>query len=106
MIAEIEKQYRNRKPGTDGTFPGFVPLRYFLLAARFARVIALDTRHHVTQRGNARQFILATDAERLVYLDLRNGAARCIAGYATLGAVLDNRRLAELSRGGYLARPS
>jgi hypothetical protein len=26
--------------------------------------------HHVTQRGNARQFILTTDAERLVYLDL------------------------------------
>jgi REP element-mobilizing transposase RayT len=47
-----------------------VRLWYFLLVARFARVIALDTRHHVTQRGNARQFILTTDAERLVYLDL------------------------------------
>jgi putative transposase len=33
-------------------------------------VIALDTPHHVTQRGNARQFILNTDPERLVYLDL------------------------------------
>jgi len=38
--------------------------------ARFARVIALDVPHHVTQRGNARQFILASDAERIVYLDL------------------------------------
>jgi REP element-mobilizing transposase RayT len=47
-----------------------VRLWYFLLVARFARVIALDTPHHVTQRGNARQFILATDAERLVDLDL------------------------------------
>jgi putative transposase len=45
-------------------------LWYFLLAARFARVIALDTPHHVTQRGNARQFILTTDGEHLVYLDL------------------------------------
>jgi putative transposase len=46
-----------------------VRLGCFLLVARFARVIALDTPHHVTQRGNARQFILTTDAERLVYLD-------------------------------------
>jgi putative transposase len=44
--------------------------------ARLARVIAVDVPHHVTQRGNARQFILTTDAERLVYLDLlRNYAA-------------------------------
>jgi putative transposase len=38
--------------------------------ARLARVVAVDVPHHVTQRGNARQFILATDAERIVYLDL------------------------------------
>jgi hypothetical protein len=38
--------------------------------ARFARVVAVDVHHHVTQRGNARQFILAADAERMVYLDL------------------------------------
>src|SRR6266550_3875438 len=39
------------------------------------RVIAVDVPHHVTQRGNARQFILTSDAERLVYLDLlRNNA--------------------------------
>jgi putative transposase len=37
---------------------------------RFARVVALDVAHHVTQRGNARRFILETDAERGVYLDL------------------------------------
>jgi hypothetical protein len=34
---------------------------------------------------------------------LRNGAARHIAGYATWGAILDNRGLAERSRGGNLA---
>lgn len=38
--------------------------------ARLARVVAVDVAHHVTQRGNARQFILASDAERTVYLDL------------------------------------
>ena len=38
--------------------------------ARLARVIAVGFPHHVTQRGNARQFILASDDERRVYLDL------------------------------------
>jgi putative transposase len=33
-------------------------------------VVAVDVAHHVTQRGNARQFILNSDAERTVYLDL------------------------------------
>jgi putative transposase len=38
--------------------------------ARLARVIAVDTPHHVTQRGNARQNILASDSDKLVYLQL------------------------------------
>jgi len=38
--------------------------------ARLARIVAVNVPHHVTQRGNARQFILTSDAERLVYLDL------------------------------------
>ncbi len=38
--------------------------------ARFARVVAVDTPHHITQRGNARQFILESDADRAVYLQL------------------------------------
>jgi len=37
---------------------------------RFARVVAVDVPHHVTQRGNARQFILATEADCKVYMDL------------------------------------
>jgi REP element-mobilizing transposase RayT len=37
---------------------------------RFARVVALDVAHHGTQRGNVRRFILETDQERRVYLDL------------------------------------
>ena len=36
--------------------------------ARLARVIALDTPHHITQRGNGRQYILESDTDRLVYL--------------------------------------
>jgi putative transposase len=38
--------------------------------ARLARTVVVNVPHHVTQRGNARQFLLASDAERLVYLDL------------------------------------
>lgn len=35
--------------------------------ARLPRVIAVDTAHHVTQRGNARRFVFESDADRLVY---------------------------------------
>src|SRR5438067_4176908 len=38
--------------------------------ARLARAIALDVPHHVTQRGNARRYVLDSDSDRLVYLDL------------------------------------
>jgi putative transposase len=38
--------------------------------ARFPRVVVVDVPHHVTQRGNARQVILATDADRLTYMAL------------------------------------
>jgi putative transposase len=37
---------------------------------RFARVVAPGIPHHITQRGNARRFILEREAERSVYLDL------------------------------------
>jgi hypothetical protein len=37
--------------------------------ARLPRVIAVDSPHHVTQRGNARRFILDNDADRNIYLD-------------------------------------
>lgn len=38
--------------------------------ARFARVVVAEIPHHVTQRGNARQVILASDADRMTYLAL------------------------------------
>ena len=38
--------------------------------ARLPRVVIADVPHHVTQRGNARQVILADAADRLTYLEL------------------------------------
>ena len=37
---------------------------------RFARVVAVGEPHHVTQRGNARRYILERDEDRAVYLRL------------------------------------
>jgi len=49
--------------------------------ARLARVIAVGVPHHITQRGNARRFILQEEAERKVYLDLlRHGTELCGVG--------------------------
>ena len=33
-------------------------------------MVAVDVQHHVTQRGNARRFVLDCDADRAVYLKL------------------------------------
>jgi REP element-mobilizing transposase RayT len=38
--------------------------------SRLPRVVVVDVPHHVTQRGNARQVILASDSERSTYLAL------------------------------------
>ena len=38
--------------------------------ARLARVIVVGVAHHVTQRGNARRYILDSDSERMIYLSL------------------------------------
>jgi hypothetical protein len=44
--------------------------------ARLARVVAVDVPHHVTQRANARQFILNSGPERMVYMDLLRQAVQ------------------------------
>jgi len=44
--------------------------------ARLQRVVAVGTPHHVTQRGNARRFVLNDNADRLVYLELLAEACR------------------------------
>lgn len=54
---------------------------------RVARIVIANVVHHVTQRGNARQFILATDAERMVYLHLLRYAVR-VHGLSVLGYCL------------------
>jgi len=38
--------------------------------ARLPRVVVAGVAHHVTQRGNARQVILSSDADRVTYLEL------------------------------------
>ena len=55
---------------------------------RLARVVATGIAHHVTQRGNAKQYLLAEDDDRAMYLNLLvenlelNGAA--LLGYCLM----------------------
>ena len=55
--------------------------------ARFPRVVVLDVPHHVTQRGNARQVILASEADRATYLGLLQRYSQ-LHGLALLGYCL------------------
>jgi putative transposase len=55
--------------------------------ARLPRVVVLDVPHHVTQRGNARQVILSTDADRVTYLELLREYAQ-LYGLGLLGYCL------------------
>jgi putative transposase len=50
-------------------------------------VVVADVPYHVTQRGNARQFLLASDSERMVYLDLFRQAVG-VEGLSVLGYCL------------------
>jgi len=56
--------------------------------ARLPRVVVVDVAHHVTQRGNGRHFILDSDSERMVYLDLLRHAVQehglMVAGYCLM----------------------
>src|ERR1035438_5001408 len=65
-------KYSGRNLGTDKTSSEIIRLlsTLFDFMARLARVVALDTPHHVTQRGNGRRAIFESDADRIVYLDL------------------------------------
>jgi hypothetical protein len=63
-----------------GSFLGlFHPLLGYL------GVVVVDVAYPVTQRGNGGQFILATDSERGVYLDLLGRAVK-LRGVAVVGA--------------------
>jgi len=54
------------------------------------RVVVAEVAHPVTQRGNGRQFLLATDSERRVYLDLLRQAVQveglAVAGYGLMSS--------------------
>ena len=56
--------------------------------ARLARVLSVNTPYHITQRGNARQFVFTNDDDHLVYLDLLRTACRLhylsLAGYCLM----------------------
>lgn len=56
--------------------------------ARLPRVVVVGVSHHVTQRGNARQVILAHDTDRITYLELlRQYSALChlsLLGYCLM----------------------
>jgi len=54
--------------------------------ARLSRIVITGVPHHVTQRGNRRQPVFFSDADRLLYLDpLRQGCAaarvECLAWF-------------------------
>ena len=55
--------------------------------ARMPRVVVADVAYHVTQRGNGRQFLLASDAERMVYVELLRAAVH-LEGVSVLGYCL------------------
>jgi hypothetical protein len=68
--------------------------------ARLPCVIAVDGPHHVTKRGNARRFILDSDTERNIYLDLLQQSLalhdvaeylRMVGDYAGSSLSLSNR---------------
>jgi putative transposase len=56
--------------------------------ARIPRVVAVDTPHHITQRGNARRTVFETDSDRLAYLSLLTQYSRhydlSILGYCLM----------------------
>jgi putative transposase len=55
--------------------------------ARLPRVVVADVPHHVTQRGNARQVILASNADRVTYLELLREYSQ-LYGLSVLGYCL------------------
>jgi len=55
--------------------------------ARLPRVVVVDVPHHVTQRGNARQVIFSSDADRVTYLELL-GEYSQLYGLSLLGYCL------------------
>jgi putative transposase len=73
---------------------------------RLARVIAVGVPHHITQRGNARRFILQDESDRKVYLDLLRQSTE-FHGIAVVGYCLMSNHvhvIAVPEKGDVLAR--
>jgi putative transposase len=73
---------------------------------RLARVIAVGVPHHITQRGNARRFILQDESDRKVYLDLLRQSTE-FHGIAVVGYCLMSTHvhvIAVPEKGDVLAR--
>jgi hypothetical protein len=66
----VVKTYPLGKPGRTGRFRFGAIVVLFAHGSIGTRQRSWTPRTMSTRRGNARQFILTTDAERLVYLDL------------------------------------
>lgn len=66
----LDREWKAAKTGdgTRGQTGRF--LVFYRVMARLARIVVANVPHHVTQRGNARQLLLASDGERSVYLEL------------------------------------
>ena len=65
--------FQSGKPKSDSSHLTSARLHclcYFQDMARLPRVVVVDVPHHVTQRRNARQVILGSDADRITYLEL------------------------------------
>ena len=73
---------------------------------RLARVIAVGVPHHITQRGNARRFILQDESDRKVYRDLLRQSTE-FHGIAVVGYCLMSNHvhvIAVPEKGDVLAR--
>ena len=73
---------------------------------RLARVIAVGVPHHITQRDNARRFILQDESDRKVYLDLLRQSTE-FHGIAVVGYCLMSNHvhvIAVPEKGDVLAR--
>ena len=74
--------------------------------ARLPRVVIVDVPHHVTQRGNARQMILTSDAERVTYLQLLREYSQLYAlsllGYCLMSNHVHLIAIPQTAQGGNL----
>ncbi|HOW35743.1 MAG TPA: transposase [Candidatus Omnitrophota bacterium] len=58
--------------------------------ARIARVVALDTPHHVVQRGNRRQNVFLKEEDKQVYLDILKEQCRRVLLEVWAYCLMDN----------------